>query len=279
MSKVIAFGTDKQAYYDLFIESCSRYSIEPVILGRDEKWIGYGQRLIAIRDYIKNLPGKEIVIIVHAFDVLFLCGLDEIEYKFNKTSSSFLCGAVKLGKLAGKIFNYEFNKTGKKLPLTPTNYNFLNAGTWISHASYAQYLINELIEKYRMSSVSMDQQLFTGIYVQNLYNVDIDWRCEIFHNLFFKNFITRRADLRDLKFYDSRVMNTASGTRPCIIHAPVNTDMKEVALKLGYESYILNGERNTYYFAKKVFFHLERIIIPQLSKDTGQKSSARRRGG
>ena len=272
MSKVIAFGTDKQAYYDLFIESCNRYSIEPVILGWDEKWIGHGKRLVAIRDYIKNLPGKEIVIIVDAFDVIFLCGPDEIEYKFNKMSTSFLCGAINLGKLAGRIYNYEFNKTGKKLPLTPTNYNFLNTGTWISHASYAQYLIDELIKKYHMTDISMDQQLFTGLYVQNLYNVDIDWRCEIFHNIIFKDLLTRKADLKDLKFYDNRVMNTVSGTKPCIIHAPGNTDMKEIALKLGYESYILNSERNTYNFAKKAFFHFGQILKPQSTKKIRSKS-------
>src|ERR1035437_4459189 len=216
MSKVIAFGTDKQAYFDLFMESCSRNSIEPVILGWDEKWIGYGKKLIAIRDYIKNLPPKEIVIIVDPFDVVFLCGLDEIEYKFSKISSSFLCGALNLRKFAGTIYNYEFNRTGKKFKATPTNYNYLNSGTWISHAGYAEYLINELVDKFQMTETSMDQRLMTSIYIQNLYNVDIDWQCEIFHNLHFKDFITRRADLKDLKFYDNRVMNTATGSRPCI---------------------------------------------------------------
>jgi|GEM_PF-1186096 hypothetical protein len=262
MPKVITYATGKQSYYDLFIDSCSRYSIEPVILGQNEKWAGYGRRLIAIRDYIKNLPAKELVIIVDAFDVIFLCGIDEIEYKFNKLSSSFLCGAISLGKPAGRIYNYEFNRTGKKVPITPTNYNFLNSGTWISHASYAQYLIDELIQEYHMTEKSLDQQLLTDIYVQNLFNVDIDWRCEIFYNLHFKNFVTRKANFKDLKFYDTRVMNTASGTRPCIIHASGNTDMKELALKLGYESNVINTERTTSNFTKKAFFHVRQILKP-----------------
>lgn len=263
MPRVIAFATDKQSYYELFVESCCRYNIEPVILGMNETWTGYGRKLIAVRDYIKNLPAKEVVIIVDAFDVIFLCGIDEIEYKFNKTSSYFLCGAISLGKLEGRIYNYEFNRTGKKVPITPTNYNFLNSGTWISHASYAQYLIDELIQEYHLTENSLDQQLLTGIYVQNLFNVDIDWRCEIFYNIHFKNFITREANFKDLKFYDNRVMNTATGTKPCIIHASGNTDMKELALKLGYESNILNPERTTYNFTKKFFFHLRQILKPQ----------------
>ncbi len=260
MSKVIAFGTDKQAYYDLFIESCGRNNFEPVILGWGEKWIGYGKKLIAVREYIKNLPGKEVVIIVDAFDVIFLSGIDEIEYKFNKSSSSFLCGALNLGKLSGRLYNFEFNRSGIKLPATPTSYNFPNTGTWISHAGYAVYLIDELINKFHMTDETMDQRLFTSIYAQNLYNMNIDWKSEIIHTLFFKDFITRRADLKDLKFFENRVMNTSSGTKPCIIHATGSTSMKELALKLGYDSKIVVPENSTVNFVKKAFFHLGQLL-------------------
>jgi hypothetical protein len=260
MPKVIAFGTDKQAYFDLFIESCERNNIEPVILGWNEKWIGYGKKLIVIRDYIKNLPEKEIVIIVDPFDVVFLSGLDEIEYKFNKLSCAFLCGALNLGNLAGTIYNYEFNTSGKKLPITPTNYNFLNTGTWISRAGFAQYLIDELVDKFHMKDTSKDQQLLTTVYVQKLYNVDIDWKCEIFHNLLFKDFITRRADLKDLKFTDGRVFNTASGSKPSIIHASGNTNMRELGLRLGYDKKILVPENNISNFTKKAFCHIGQLL-------------------
>jgi hypothetical protein len=263
MSKVIAFGTDRQNYFDLFTDSCLRYSIEPVILGWNEKWIGFGRKLIAIREYIKNLPSKEIIIVVDPFDVIFLCGLDEIEYKFNKVSTPFLCGALNLGKITGKIYDFEFNRTRKKLPQTPTRYNYLNTGTWISHAGYAQYVIDELVNKYHMNDISMDQQLFTGIYVHKLYNVDIDWKCEIFHNLLFKDFITRRADLKDLKFVDNRVVNIASGSKPCILHASGNSNMKELALRLGYEQEVIVPVNSTINFTKKAFFHIGQILKPQ----------------
>jgi hypothetical protein len=260
MSKVIAFGTNKQAYFDLFKESCERNNIEPVILGWNEKWIGYGKRLLAIRDYIKNLPEKEIVITVDPFDVIFLSGLEEIEYKFNKLSCAFLCGALNLGNLPGTIYNYEFNKSGKKLPITPTNYNFLNTGTWISRACFAQYLIDELVDKFHMKDTSLDQQLLTYVYVHKLYNIDIDWRCEIFHTLLFKDFVTRRADLKDLKFSEGRVTNIASGTKPSIIHASGNTRMKELGLRLGYDKYFLTPENNVANFTKKAFFHIRQLL-------------------
>jgi hypothetical protein len=260
MATVVGFGTGRQAYYDLFRESCKRYGIDPVILGWDEKWIGFGKKSMMIREYIKNLPEDEIVISVDPFDVIFLCGLDEIENKYNKMEPSFLCGALKLGKFNGAIYNYEFNKTDKKIPGTPTNYKFLNTGTWISRAGYACYLIDELVNKYHMSETSMDQQLLTGLYIQNSFNIDIDWKCEIFHNLLFKDFITRRSDLKDLEFNDHRVINTASDSMPCILHASGNADMKGLALRLGYDPRISIPVNNGINFAKKTIFHIGKIL-------------------
>jgi len=35
MPTVIAYGTEKQAYFELFMESCHRFGIDPVILSVD----------------------------------------------------------------------------------------------------------------------------------------------------------------------------------------------------------------------------------------------------
>lgn len=260
MAKVIAFGTNKQAYFDLFIESCKRYNIDPVILGWEEKWIGFGDKTMKIREFIEDLPERETVISVDPFDTIFLCGLDEIEDKFEKMPASFLCGALNLGRFRGAIYNYEFNKTEKKLPRTPTNYNFPNTGTWISSAGYARDLIDELVNKHQMTKTSMDQQIITGIYINNSLKVEIDWNCEIFHNLLFKDFITRRADLKDLVFYDSRIINSASGSKPCILHASGNANMKNLALRLGYDRGTAIPVHDGINFAKKTYFHISQIL-------------------
>jgi hypothetical protein len=260
MSIVVGFATNKQAYYDLFIESCKRHNIDPLILGWGEKWIGFGNKMMTIRKYIDSLPDDEIVISVDPFDIIFLCGLDEIETKFSKSDAKFLCGALNLTYFNAMVYNHEFNKTNKRIPRTPTNYNFLNTGTWISRAGYARFIIDELFEKYHMTETSMDQQLLTGIYINNSYSIDIDWKCEIFHNLLFKDFITRRPDLKDLEFYDSRIINTASASKPCILHASGNSRIKGLAHRLGYDQEVtipVNGNLN---FAKKTVFHIRQLL-------------------
>jgi len=262
MSKVLAFATEKQAYFDLFIESCNRHNIEPVILGWGEKWIGFGGKMMTIRQYIKDLPDDEIIISVDPFDVVFLSGLNEIEYKFEKIKASFLCGALNLNFFNAIVYNHEFNKTRKKTPRTLTNYNFLNTGTWISRAGYARFIIDELIDKYEMTGTSMDQQILTGIYIQNSYSVDIDWPCEIFHNLLFRDFITRRPDLKDLQFYDGRIINTVSDSKPCILHASGNASLKKLAIRLGYDPEVTIPVNNNINFCKKSLFHIGQLLKP-----------------
>jgi hypothetical protein len=264
MSKVLAFATERQGYFDLFIESCNRNMIDPVILGWGEEWIGFGKKMMTIREYIYNLPDDEIVLSVDPFDVIFLCGLDEIENKFEEIRTSFLCGALKLSFFNSSVYNREFNKTSKKTPITPTNYNFLNTGTWISRAGYARFLIDELIDKYKMTETSMDQQLLTGIYIEQSHGVDIDWNCKIFHNLLFKDFITRRPDLKDLKFNNGRIVNTASDTRPCILHASGNANLKKLAFRLGYDHGVANPVHANIYFGKKTLFHIGQLLKPSV---------------
>ena len=260
MATVIAYGTEKQAYYDLFLESCKRYQIEPVILGWGEKWIGFGKKVMEIRDYLKQLPDDQIVISVDPFDVIFLCGIEEIENKFTNLHIPFLCGALKLDSFNRRIYNFEFNRTHREIPHTPTGYNFLNSGTWISRAGYAIALIDELIEKHHMTETTMDQQLLTGMYIQDSTVVGIDWKCEIFHNILFKDFITRKPDLKDIVFDTTRIKNSATGTDPCILHASGNAKMRDVAMRLGYEKGISTPHHVQINYARKALFHIGRLL-------------------
>jgi hypothetical protein len=260
MATVLAFGTDKQGYFDLFMESCRRYQIEPVILGWGDRWIGFGKKVMEIRDYLRNLPGDEIVISVDPFDVIFLSGLEEIEEKFKKLSTPFLCGALKLNKFNRSVYSFEFNRTKRTIPRTPSGFDHLNSGTWISRAGYAIGLIDTLTDRYQMTEVTMDQQLLTGIYVKDRSVVDIDWKCEIFHNILFRDFITRYPDLNDIVFNETRIKNRTTGTSPCILHASGNSRMKYIARRLGYDEIASTPYRAQLNYTRKAFFHMGNLL-------------------
>jgi hypothetical protein len=260
MATVIAYGTNKQAYFDLFMASCQRYGISPVTLGWGRKWIGFGNKTTETRDHIKALPDDEIVISVDPFDVVFLCGTDEIEEKFRRMSSRFLCGALRLSSFLRKVYEREFNRFGIEVPHNPTGYDYLNSGTWISTAGYARWLIDRLVNDYGMGPTDMDQEILTAIYCRDRSVVDIDWRCEIFHNLLFKNFVTRKPDLKDLKLDGDRVENLATGTQPCALHASGNAKMEVIARALGYPAEVAKPNESNKNYARKALFHITKLM-------------------
>jgi hypothetical protein len=260
MATVIAFGTSNQGYFDLFMESCHRYHIDPVILGWGEKWIGFGKKMMEIQQYVMKLPEDEIVISVDPFDVIFLSGLNEIEEKFVRIGTPFLCGALRLNRFNRTIYSFEFNRTKRLIPETATGFNHLNSGTWIARAGTAGILIEDLIQKHHMTELSMEQQLLTGIYVKGNKIVDIDWKCEIFHTILFRDFITRRPDLSDLMFNETRIKNGITGTIPCILHASGNSRMREIAARLGYSHAVSTPSMAQLNYTRKAFFHIGNLL-------------------
>ena len=260
MPTVIAYGTNKQAYFNLFMASCRRHGISPVMLGWGKKWVGFGNKTTETRDYLKGVPDDEVVISVDPFDVVFLCGLDEIEEKFRRASAPFLCGALRLGPLLRRVYEREFNRSGVRVPHNPSGYDYLNSGTWISTAGYARQLIDRLESEFGMCPTDMDQEILTGIYGRDRTVLDLDWRCEMFHNLLFMNFITRSADLKDLEFVDGRVKNVATGTRPCILHASGNAKMERLAERLGFSAEDAVPTENNKNYVKKAWVHVVKLL-------------------
>ena len=260
MATVLAYATNKQAYFDLFMASCERHAVSPIILGWGTKWIGFGHKTTEIRAAIADLPEDEIVISVDPFDVVFLCGLDEIETKFRRASSPYLCGALSLGPLLRRVYGREFNRSGLPVPATPSGYDYLNSGTWIATAGYARQLIDRLVGECGMRPTDMDQEILTGLYAQGRAGVGIDWRCDIFHNLLFRNFLTRAPDLKDLEFRDGRIRNVTTGTEPCILHASGNALMEDIAWRLDYPDQCAVPTENNKNYARKALFHILQLL-------------------
>lgn len=274
MATVIAYGTNKQAYFDLFMASCNRHGIRPVLLGWGTKWVGFGQKTREIRDYLMGLPEDEVVVSVDPFDVVFLCGLDEIERKFRRLSVPFLCGALRLGPLLRRVYQREFNLSGKSMPRNPSGYDYLNSGTWIATAGYARRLIDRLLGEFAMGPTDMDQEILTSLYVHERWTVEIDWRCDIFHNLLFKNFLTRKPDLKDLEFRAGRITQVATATQPCILHASGNALMEEIAERLGFDKSCAQPTENNKNYFKKALFHLIQLLfVRRLRKGVAKTAS------
>lgn len=260
MLTVIAYGTEKQAYFDLFMASCHRFGINPVFLGWGERWLGSGEKLISICRYIEDLPADEIILSVDPFDVVFMAGQEEITSRFREMDVPFLCGALKLRAFNARIYRHEFNRTGEKTPETATAYRFLNAGTWISTAGYALKILKPELESGKIGPCDIDQEILTGLYIKNNSGISIDWKCKIFHNLLFRHFISRQPELSDIQFKDRRIWNKNTETWPSILHASGNTRMSRFVSELGYDPSLSRPIKDVKNYTLKACFHMGKVL-------------------
>jgi len=257
---VFAYATGKQAYFDLFMASCRRHAIEPILLGWGQPWIGFGRKTTDIRRAIRDLPDDALVLSVDPFDVVFLTDLAELADRYRPYYGKYLCGALKLGRGLAAVYNTEFNKSGKAMPRTQFGYDYLNSGTWMANAGCARSVIDRLVEQEKMTDKDMDQERLTSMYIRGDTEVALDWRCDLFHNLIFKDFLTRRPNLTDLEFSDGRVCNRATGTRPCVLHASGNARMESIARSLRYPAETARPASSQKNFTRKAIFHVQQLV-------------------
>ena len=133
--KFITVATDPQHYYYSMLESAKRNNIDITILGWGQKWNGFVWRFKLIKEKLKSLDPKEIVMFFDAYDVIFLKNESEILKNFLSYKKNIVFGAVcgdksKLEKKVGdEIFYKKYNFPKKK-----TCFDKLNAGCYIGYA-------------------------------------------------------------------------------------------------------------------------------------------------
>ena len=163
--------------------SCQRFGVEPIRLGWEQPWVGFGRKTLDIRRAIDDLPDDALVLSVDPFDVVFLTDLDELAARYQPYHGKYVCGSLKLGRGLAAVYNTEFNKSGQRVPHTEFGYDHLNTGTWMANAACARSVIDRLVEQEKMTDKDMDQERMTKMYIRGDAEVALDWRCDLFHNL------------------------------------------------------------------------------------------------
>jgi hypothetical protein len=198
---------------------------------------------------------------VDPFDVVFLTDLEELAKRYRPYHGKLVCGSLKLGRGLAAVYNTEFNKSGQALPHTEFGYDYLNSGTWMANAACARSVIDRLVAQERMTDQDMDQERLTSMYVRGDAEVALDCRCDLFHNLLFRDFLTRRPNLTDLEFERGRVFNRATGTWPCLLHASGNARMESIARALGYPVEVSRPAQSQKNFTRKAIFHTQQLAL------------------
>lgn len=159
--KVITIATESGGYFNALIESSKKYNYQLIILGFNKEWKGFGWRLKLVLNFLKKLPAEEIVMMIDAYDVVFLRNSKDIIDEFKKLNTKFLCGAFRKNDgIIGYVQEKEFGKFKNDLIYPYVN---ICAGTWIG---YVEDIIN-IYSKYEIEDYQDDQILLNIIYDEN----------------------------------------------------------------------------------------------------------------
>ena len=220
---ILSFATDPKHHIHRTMMLNSEYPI--TVLNKGKKFNNLRDKFHAVKEYIikKNLESsKRILMFVDGYDVLFTPGRQNIIEKFNRFEKPL-------------VFSAENNcypdrtpvcMNDEKYPKSPTEFRYVNSGTYIGEAWAVFKMVSESLE---MSDDHNDQLLAHLFFIDNQDIVDLDYSHEIFSVLYQTNF-------EDYEYNEDRecLKSLITGTCPVALHG--NGGYKKLLMEL-YKEY------------------------------------------
>ena len=165
MIKIVTYATHSQGMFDELVNN--KFGIKIDVVGWGEQWRGYKGKLEKIYEYINNLQGDDIIIVVDGFDSKIIKPLDEIEKRFLEMNCKILCSIESeiLKRVKLKVFT------------SCRNDQILNAGLYMGYVKYLKPILNDalkmnckddqralniLCKKYQYIKIDTDEIIFSN---------------------------------------------------------------------------------------------------------------------
>jgi hypothetical protein len=243
--KLVTVATKSEKYYPYLKLSAERYGHELITLGWGQKWKGFSWRFQLITEYLKTCKEDELICIIDGYDVLVLEGPKEIEEKFNK-----ICNGNKSKVIISKntytdnIISKITILMGDYLSFKEVDGYFLCAGTYIGRASEILKMYSIICKRNECYDNTDDQVLLQKYALENKGSYIIDKNNEIFLVLAdpFNGIVNRESNIEinnESLYYKN--------TKISILHAPVNTDIDNIILNLGYDTSLYRADMSDRY--------------------------------
>ncbi len=199
---VVTVATRNDPGLQMLLHSCQYNGITIDILGMGDPYLGNGQKLLYMLEYMKDLPNNDIVLFSDGFDTLFLNDKKTILKKF-------------LAMKVPCLFSAEVNCFPEPelcvyFPPSPTKFKYINTGNFIGYVGHLRQIFTNM----NPIPNDCDQRQTIRYYVDGHQNeINLDYYCELFfplHALDRIDFSTRKK---------TKTVNCLStGTKPCIVH-------------------------------------------------------------
>ena len=197
-------------------KSVKAHGMRLEVLGMHRLYFGVADKFVYLLEYLKNGCDDEFVMFLDAFDTVVVAHEDEIVQKYCEFEAQIVSSAeIPCWPDAHRKVEFVYT-IGERYP-------FNNSGAYIARVSS----LIELLQGYdlKLGSGKDDQRLMADTYLsaanceQSI--IKLDARANIFQSMF-------GVDDEEVKFNkdEGRVVNTVTGTRPCVIHGNGKSSMQ-----------------------------------------------------
>lgn len=215
-TKVITVATNHTPELKRLQDSCTKNNINLEILGMNNSWLGFGSKIIWLKEYLQTLKNYTHFIFVDAYDVIFLDSLKNIELIYTDLYKDAIVFSTEKACWPDANLSLSY-------PNTTSEWKYLNSGSYMSPIK--KFL--ETIDKYPIKFSDDDQRYFTNIFLNDS-TIVLDYNCELFQSVAFE------AD-DDFTLSPHNVFNNKTKSFPAIIHANGKTDLTKFYKLLEFE--------------------------------------------
>ena len=224
--RVITVATHCERHFESLQRSCHLLGYNLTTLGWGQSWGGFIWRVQQVAQHLALLPPTEVVVVVDAFDVVFLRSAAELQLAHQRLGGGVLFSYEQ--PFPNVLMRYMYRR------MYPFKGPGLNAGVYMGPAGPLHAILMELVQD---STPLMDDQRMLAL-LSNRRPLQTDLHSTLCLNIhggtrFKPDFNYFNPDFNQYGIFGTTVQTT-TGVEPCILHGPGDVDMDSVLQRLGY---------------------------------------------
>jgi hypothetical protein len=182
--------------------SARHYGIDVVNIGNNVDWkgtdmtgLGGGMKINLMKDYLETVHPNDVILFTDAYDVFYADDLETIHERYLDMKKDVI--------FSGEMICWPKADLASKFPEAPTQFKYINSGTYIGLASELKRIMNHAsIEHHEDDQLYIHNAFFTG-----LFDIGIDYECYIF-----------QTNFEDTEKLGHQLNNPSTHCCPCIYH-------------------------------------------------------------
>ena len=163
--------------------------------GTDMSFMGGGMKINLMKEWIKDKHDEDVVVFTDAYDAFYADNLDTILERFLDFGHEIV--------FSGELFCYPDSTLADSFPQAPTDFRFINSGTYVGRVGELRKLFNN----YEIADDDDDQLYVHKCFLSGFFDIAIDYECYIFQ--------TNYANTQKL---GNQLNNPDTQCCPCIYH-------------------------------------------------------------